>query len=226
MLAESYPIAKAIVPLSTDRSKEDKSAAEINISTPYPDKPQWFEVKQQVGTKDIEVAPSVKLNILGQGIEFSGIRWKKHSNDDHSYKISLECTKDVLQDHPNYLEWKFKDEKGVFYPPNINLLVVVEKCTSEYDPPWFPFQLKLDWKLQVDVHGKIYKRFLRLVAAPSKHDGWCFQIKGDYYPKRAQEALDDALSEDIPAYVGLHAAAKAWLKAQNPPNTKGKQKAT
>lgn len=219
-------LAKALVPLSASRSKQDDTAADINISTSYPSKAQWFEVKQQVGTKDIEAVPSVKLNILGNGVELSGVGWKKHSDDDHSYKISLDNTRTVLENHPTYLHWNFKDEKGVFYPPNINLLVVVEKCTPDYAPSWFPFQLNLDWQLQVDVHGKIFKRFLRLVAAPSKHDGWCFQIKGQYYPQLAEKALNDALSEDIPSHVGLHAAAKAWLEAKNPPNPKGKQKAT
>lgn len=110
---------------------------------------------------------------------------------------------------------KFEDPRGVFYPTSMSLLVIVEKSTIDFDPPWFPFQLTLDWRLRIDVHS-ILQRFLRLVAIPHKHDGWRFQVRGNYKPEKAAAALDDARSSKIPSYVGLNAAAKAWLDAGAP----------
>ena len=104
----------------------------------------------------------------------------------------------------------------MFYPQNVKLLVVVEKCTDEL-ASWFPFQLTLDWKLRVDVHGKVIKqKILRFVAAQSKHDGWRFLIKGQYNHHLAEEAWTDAQENKIPSHVGLHPAAQAWLEARTP----------
>jgi len=56
---------------------------------------------------------------------------------------------------------------------------------------------------------------VRLVGKPRQHDGWCFQIKGQYNPAAAQAALEDAKRTDKrPSIVGLHAAVKGWMDAQ------------
>ncbi|KAF7974386.1 hypothetical protein HWV62_12216 [Athelia sp. TMB] len=196
--------------------KDENTDDEINISTSFPEEDQYLEVKHRSGSKEVQAVPSVKVNVMGSGVELGGVGWKKHSDDDHLCQISLHPAKRTIENHPTYLRWNFKDEKGVFYPQNVKLLVVVEKCTD--DPrPWFPFQLTLDWKLRVDVHGKVIKQKIRrFVAAQSKHDGWRFEIKGLYNPQLAEEAWTDAHENKIPTHVGLHPAAKAWLEARTP----------
>lgn len=110
---------------------------------------------------------------------------------------------------------KFVNKNGLFYPPNINLLVVVEKNTDDILLERFPFQLTLDWNLKVDIHENALKRtFTRLVNKAEKHEGWKFKIKSNYNPKLAQAALDDAIKNpEAPSHVGLYAAAKSWRAA-------------
>lgn len=108
----------------------------------------------------------------------------------------------------------YEDETGVFYPPSVSVLLIVEKYTREFDPGWFPFLLNLDWKLRVDIHGSDFSgSFQRLVAKASKHDGWCFEIKGNFNAQVAKDALEDALhNKEGPSLVGLRLAAKDWRK--------------
>ena len=102
----------------------------------------------------------------------------------------------------------FEDSKGIFYPRNTNLLVVVAKSTDKNEL-WFSFELRLEWKLKVDIHGFV-PRVARLVARADKHDGWCFKIRGQHNPTTAKAALEDAKvaegSNWIPLFIGLRAA--------------------
>lgn len=103
----------------------------------------------------------------------------------------------------------------MYYPETVSVIVMVDKWTDEFIPGWFPFLLNLDWKLRVDIHGRdISGTMKRFVANASKHDGWCFKIKGNYEPQLAKAALEDALkNQDEPSLVGLRVAAKAWREA-------------
>jgi len=97
-------------------------------------------------------------------------------------------------------------------------MVIVER-TDRPDLKWFPFELRLEWKLRVDVHGQFDAlNRVRYMVRPGKHDGWCFHIKGNYNPTVAQTALSAASDETgcisrIPPGVGLDAAVPAVMKA-------------
>ncbi|KAF7980090.1 hypothetical protein HWV62_39898 [Athelia sp. TMB] len=110
----------------------------------------------------------------------------------------------------------FRDPIGVFYPPTMRLLVIVRKRSS---PDPFPFRLRLEWSLHVDVHGKynhLVDGFERLMSWPWAHEGWCFEIAGNFNPDLAQEAFEDAQLQDPPTFVGLHAAVKPWMDSSSP----------
>jgi hypothetical protein len=51
------------------------------------------------------------------------------------------------------------------------------------------------------------------------HEGWCFQIKGNFFPEKAKAALlDSQAAEDsgqIPATVGLRAAVGQWMSTRS-----------
>jgi hypothetical protein len=118
---------------------------------------------------------------------------------------------------------KYEDgnARGVYYPPDINLLIIVEKPASSPSETWFSFELRLEMGLQVDIHpslkDKLLQPILRLMAKSSSHKGWCFRIRGNFNPKLAQTTLVRAISEDgelqIPPGIGLNAAATHWLRA-------------
>lgn len=95
----------------------------------------------------------------------------------------------------------------------MSLLAIAEKLRKDLDGPWFPFQLILNCKLWVGIHGIDTRRIRGLFPIPRKHDGWCFQIKGKYKAQKAAEALHDACNSEIPLHVGLNAAAKEWFDA-------------
>ena len=97
----------------------------------------------------------------------------------------------------------------------MRLLVIVRRKSS---PDLFPFRLRLEWSLHVDVHGKynhLVDGFERLRSWPWAHEGWCFEIGGNYNPGRAREALEDAQLRDPPTFVGLHAAVQPWLDSRH-----------
>ena len=110
---------------------------------------------------------------------------------------------------------KFEDAKGIFYPPCVNLLVIVEKRPTNKRESWFPFKLNLEWTLKVGIHKHFQSPF-DLEPWPDRHAGWCFQIKGEWEPNTAQRAIEDAKTSDaMLSVVGLHAAVKAWICAQS-----------
>lgn len=98
----------------------------------------------------------------------------------------------------------------------MDVIIIVNKCSDSHES-WFPFELRVQWQFKVDVHG-ILDRVTRLVARIDKHEGWRFQIKGNYLPAQAKEALDDVQAAEgagrIPASVGLRAALKSWMSAK------------
>jgi len=213
--------ASAIVPLSAkplrttaENANKDEYPEQIDISGHFPTTAEWVEVARLSGSKDVFITPNIGVNVLGSGVDMSGVGMNRHMPEERSYKISLNPVQQVLANHPTYLKWKYEDPEGIFYPPNTTLLVIVENSTDDHKL-WFPFELILEWKLRVDIHG-ILDRVVRLVGKPRQHDGWCFQIKGQYNPAVAQAALEDAKrSDQRPSVVGLHAAVKGWMDAQN-----------
>jgi hypothetical protein len=108
---------------------------------------------------------------------------------------------------------RFEDEYGVFYPSDIDLLVLVENTTPTPESS-FPFELRLEHNLTVDIH-RLYEgifKFVRMVAGRrSKHEEWFFNIRGKYKSSEAEEALRKA--KENPETIGLHAALKEWLAA-------------
>lgn len=110
---------------------------------------------------------------------------------------------------------KFEDAKGIFYPPCVNLLVIVEKKSTNKCESWFPFKLNLEWTPKVGIH-KRFRPWFDVGPWPDRHAGWCFQIKGQWNPNTAQRALDDAKTRNAtPSVVGLHAAVKPWIDASS-----------
>jgi hypothetical protein len=108
---------------------------------------------------------------------------------------------------------KYKDPEGIFYPPDINPLIIVEKLTDDHEL-WFPFELTLEWQLRVNIHSIWDRVVWCFMGKPHQHDGWCFQIKGQY-PTVAQAALEDAKQTDKrPSIISLHAAVKGWMDTQ------------
>jgi hypothetical protein len=114
---------------------------------------------------------------------------------------------------------KYADQnvKGIFYPSSTDIIVIVER-TDRPDLKWFPFELRLEWKLRVDVHGQFDAlKFIRYMVRLGKHDGWCFHIQGNYKPNLAHKALVAALDttgniSQIPPGVGLNAAVPAVMR--------------
>jgi hypothetical protein len=121
---------------------------------------------------------------------------------------------------------KFANSQGIFYPESTNLMVIVERTDGPHNN-WFPFELRLEWKLRVDVHQpimarqsespKFFKRYVGKAAqGAAPHQGWCFHIKGNYNATLAEAALRNALDKDgnitkIPPNIGLQAAVPACM---------------
>jgi hypothetical protein len=63
----------------------------------------------------------------------------------------------------------FQDKKGIHYPSSIDVIVIVSKTANFHRELWFPFELRLDCGLTVDVHG-LRSRVNRLVSRADKHD--------------------------------------------------------
>ncbi|KAF7980423.1 hypothetical protein HWV62_38252 [Athelia sp. TMB] len=218
-LRKGEKLSLATVPLSASPSEGDATSssadiAEINIAGRFPKTTQWVEVYQRTGTKEILITPNIQANTGAVGAGLSSIGVNKHYSDNKSYKISLDSKQIALEAHPTSLHWKFNDPNGLFYPPSMSLLVIVEKPTPA--PAWFSFNLKLNWQLHVDLHNSL-QQFVggiqRLVAKPHAHEGWRFRIEGKYNSQAAKAALRDALNQDPPALVGLNAAARPWMAA-------------
>ncbi|KAF7974396.1 hypothetical protein HWV62_12236 [Athelia sp. TMB] len=237
-LRKGEKLSLATVPLSASPSEGDATSssadiAEINIAGRFPKTTQWVEVYQRTGTKEILITPNIQANTGAVGAGLSSIGVNKHYSDNKSYKISLDSKQSFRS--PPYIpalvgaqicaqirsvqRWlnaarKFNDPNGLFYPPSMSLLVIVEKPTPA--PAWFSFNLKLNWQLHVDLHNSL-QQFVggiqRLVAKPHAHEGWRFRIEGKYNSQAAKAALRDALNQDPPALVGLNAAARPWMAA-------------
>jgi len=209
----------ALVPLTAKPLRQDTNTAEldeIDISGHLPATVEWVNVAQKSGSKDIHLTPSMKATVLGSGIEMAGVGVNKHGLEEleRSFKISLNPVLTVLAGHPTYLDWKFEDAEGIFYPPCVNVLVIVEKKSMNKHESWFPFKLNLEWTLRVDIHNRLRSLF-RLAARPDPHAGWFFHFKGEYKPTAARHALEDAKRSGVaPSDVGLHAAVKPWMDAQ------------
>ncbi|KAF7973129.1 hypothetical protein HWV62_16170 [Athelia sp. TMB] len=193
-LQQGECLSLATLPLSTlppDKDAIGKDSAGINISDRHPRNTQCHEVDRPEGA-----GSTVASRVLP--------------------KISLASTQDALKNLPTSLHWLFRDPIGVFYPPTMRLLVIVRKRSS---PDPFPFRLRLEWSLHVDVHGKynhLVDGFERLMSWPWAHEGWCFEIAGNFNPDLAQEAFEDAQLQDPPTFVGLHAAVKPWMDSSSP----------
>lgn len=106
----------------------------------------------------------------------------------------------------------------------MEILVVVEK---KGNPDlverglWFPFKLVLNPDLQVNIAGAF--GFLRRFWPKNRpHDGWCFNIKGDYQPAPARDLIKaiNTASDDVDPKaefkIGLRAAVKRWEGSTSP----------
>jgi hypothetical protein len=75
---------------------------------------------------------------------------------------------------------------------------------------WFPFELRLEWNLCVNIQGH-NKSAVRLMERVGKHEGWCFQIRGNYNSDEAKRAVQNMKGVAgrvlIPPNIGLRAAA-------------------
>lgn len=101
-------IATAVVPLSAQQFNaniDDRKMEEINIAGWFPERTQWVEVSQRSGAKDVLGAPAVKVNVLGTGVELSGLGVNKRYADTQSYKISLNPKEEALENLPKSLYW-------------------------------------------------------------------------------------------------------------------------
>lgn len=113
----------------------------------------------------------------------------------------------------------FGDEAGIFYPHSILLLVTVKCTTSQL---WFPFSLKIQPHLQVDLHsGSISNMFRRMVGKPHGKDDWTLPIQGNYQVDKVKKVLtyyNSAEGDGSPSgedeAIGLNAAATAYLEAR------------
>lgn len=110
--------------------------------------------------------------------------------------------------------------RNFFYPKAVELLVVVDKPSMPGADPeeWFPFELRLNKELKVSTHGAL-DRIRSFVAARSQHDGWCFQISGQWNSDIARKFVDDLEKVDydfekVQSSIGLRAAVKSWNKAK------------
>jgi len=117
---------------------------------------------------------------------------------------------------------KYESEKGIYYPPNIQLLIKVKKyITSSQET--FPFRLILQGELLVRLHGEkdVLRRGARrlLGVVFGKPAGWYFRIEKNYKAQFAKDALKEAKEQEEgnrghPTKYGLHAASKSWLDAK------------
>ncbi|KAJ7590141.1 hypothetical protein C8J56DRAFT_589061 [Mycena floridula] len=223
-LQKNDKLAYALVPLtarpSYDRSLDSENV-QIEISEHFPASCEYIQVMRCAGTKQIVMLPKVGVNVLGSGAEFGGIGIKKSQDDSVSHTISLHPVRRVLAGHPTYLDWKFEDPSGIFYPPSVDLLIVVTKQQDQSgNQTWFLFELRLEWQLKVEVHGINWKGVTRLVERVNKHDGWCFKVEGNYKAELARQALEVARAqlqgrkEGESLTVGLEPAVGPWLKAK------------
>ncbi|KZP06401.1 hypothetical protein FIBSPDRAFT_902823 [Athelia psychrophila] len=129
---------------------------------------------------------------------------------------------DLMGDSETALKWivpNYRYSKQCLNRPSNRLQIVhLEKRTNDYTAPWFPFQLNLDSRLRVDIHGSDVSEKLKYFATKaSKHEGWCFPIRGSFNPELAKNALQDALANDVLSHVGLRVAAKAWVESSQSP---------
>jgi hypothetical protein len=92
----------------------------------------------------------------------------------------------------------------------MDLLVIVENSTLTHER-YFPFELRLEYNLTVDIHSHVDKLVRLATGRRSDHKGWYFNIQGKYRSSEAEEALRKA-KEDSET-IGLHAALKEWLIA-------------
>jgi hypothetical protein len=108
-----YETASALVPLSAKplRMSAEKSddqaedADQIDISGHFPSTAEWVEVARLSGSKDVYIAPNIGVNVLGTGLDISGVGVNRHFPEERSYKISLNPVQQVFANHPTYLKW-------------------------------------------------------------------------------------------------------------------------
>jgi len=222
-------LARAVFPLTARTLQAGADATNdnegIDICNHHPHEVEVIRVGRRKDLKTIFLVPTVKATILGSGLEMSGMGVNTQREHDRTFVVSLRPRLTKLGTDPSCLVWEFEDSnaRGVYYPPDMKLLVVVEKPPASSTETWFSFELRLELDLQVDIHNsykdKLLQPFLRLMARSPPHKGWCFRIKGNFHPELAQAALANSMSEDgelhIPPGIGLNAAASNWLKVMS-----------
>lgn len=202
----------------------------IDITAHYPTE-EHLKVGQRFGRKNIHITPEVNVDVLGTGLGFGGVGVNKEQSDNKLHLVSLLSHRYELEHQPTRLEWynvihmylessthrfmyrHFADTKGIYYPSSIGLLVIVQKESDEHEL-WFPFQLRLDWQLKVEVHSTVLQTILRYIGKIGKHEGWKFDINGNYNHEKAKEVLEQVRDGEELRTVGLMAAARAWVAAQ------------
>lgn len=208
----------ALVPLSarpikSEDQEPENSADSVEIDSYHPSDAQLAGVSWVKGTKEVYLKPQVSVSALGNNVSVDGVGIKKQYDINHIATISLKPAKVMLQNRPTRLEWRFEDEHGVFYPSDIDMLIIIENSTPTPELS-FPFELRLEHNLTVDIHRVFdgITKFVRMVAGRrSEREEWFFNIRGKYKPTEAEEALRRA--KESPESIGLHAALKEWLVA-------------
>lgn len=102
----------------------------------------------------------------------------------------------------------------------MELLVIIDKPgTPGTDPEeWFSFELKLNRELKVSIHGAM-DRVRKFVPFKAEHEGWSFQINGQWNSEVAKKFFDDLddVGNDfykVDSTIGLRAAVKRWQSAK------------
>ncbi|TFK19336.1 hypothetical protein FA15DRAFT_709074 [Coprinopsis marcescibilis] len=221
ILAGSDKLTFAEVPLLINEGKVASRAGKglpyseavtADITENFPHKEEFVKVGHVDGVKVSRLSPEVMLELMGVGAGIGGMGTERIRSNNKEYLISLQPVRYEVEGQATKLSWHFKDEKGIFYPSTINFLVIVEKETENHDG-WFPFRLQLGNDLEVKVKTPSWRNpIVTLVNSLTKHEGWQFDIRGNYCPEKAALALRQAAGEEEgEAPVGLRAAAVDWL---------------
>ncbi|KZP16983.1 hypothetical protein FIBSPDRAFT_894567 [Athelia psychrophila] len=205
VLASAYVPFSAIPPIPTGQVTE---TVKVDIIGQHPKKSQWVEIERQTGTRDIRCTSDLQFSALGASGNIFGLGSDKHHSDNKSYRIGLDPLRETIDKPPAILSWVFTNTHSMYSPMCMKLLVLVEKPTP--NPTWFPFSLRLDENMKIEVHNAsaLSVGCRRLVGKPP--GDWRFKIEGRYKQEDTKKALSDAEEHNPPTIVGLDATVKSW----------------
>ncbi|KAJ7590299.1 hypothetical protein C8J56DRAFT_1048463 [Mycena floridula] len=212
-------LAYALVPLHARPLPVEKESAvpsSIDIIAYHPCDPEYANILTTIDSNEVVMSPHESLNVAGTGAELKGLGSKDQTNV-HTISLSPVCHE--LNGRPTYLDWVYKDPKGVYYPEAVDVLVIVTRGPKT-DELSFPFQLVLGGNLKVDIHQNGLQRTMSMLAiTEKKHEGWFFKIREPYEPSVCEKVLKSVRAKEQsagPPEVGLQDALKQWLTALCP----------